>query len=314
MNRILQRSSLHQAGIFICELCRKEYVRQIRRINGSRIFRDFLQPLHPALHHRMINFVFSARTVIGAVDLGIKHLYDYGYLHNHLRMYVASVICNIGKVNRRIPSRWMHHPLLDGDLASNAPGWPWIAGTFSFKNYFSTHDNINQYCGTSLRNTFLDFEYEYLLIMDYPEALSESMDLNIPCRWPEQKSSDLYTKPLLLYTIYNLDPEGRKSADANRAPVKQFSRFRKFPISDKVRKRMLLACRIPELRVNNGEVRTPQHVQRFPKVIGKKHPLIPHFTGTHALPICIFPEVSCPEGSFSACWKSFEKELYQICQ
>ena len=40
----------------------------------------------------------SDGTGINVIDREIKNLYDSGYMHNHMRMYVASIATNIAKV------------------------------------------------------------------------------------------------------------------------------------------------------------------------------------------------------------------------
>ena len=66
---------------------------------------------------------------IESIDFAINGLYEKGYLHNHSRMYIASIACNIGKAYWLTPSKWMYYHLLDGDIASNVGGWQWAAST-----------------------------------------------------------------------------------------------------------------------------------------------------------------------------------------
>ena len=57
----------------------------------------------------------NASTGIEAVDQAIHELFDTGYMHNHMRMYVASIACNQGKSHWKLPAQWMYYHLLDGD-------------------------------------------------------------------------------------------------------------------------------------------------------------------------------------------------------
>ena len=50
-------------------------------------------------------------------------------MHNHLRMYTASITSVIAKAHWLNPSKWMYYHLLDGDLASNSCSWQWVAGS-----------------------------------------------------------------------------------------------------------------------------------------------------------------------------------------
>ena len=43
------------------------------------------------------------QTGINAIDSAIRDLYEFGYIHNHLRMYIASITTNIAKTHWKIP-------------------------------------------------------------------------------------------------------------------------------------------------------------------------------------------------------------------
>jgi deoxyribodipyrimidine photo-lyase len=63
------------------------------------------------------------------VDAGMRELKQTGWMHNRVRMIVASFLVK----DLHLPWQWgarhfMDH-LMDGDLASNAHGWQWTAGT-----------------------------------------------------------------------------------------------------------------------------------------------------------------------------------------
>ena len=49
-------------------------------------------------------------------------------MHNHARMWLASVACHLAGADWRAGAAWFQHHLLDGDLASNALSWQWVAG------------------------------------------------------------------------------------------------------------------------------------------------------------------------------------------
>ena len=64
--------------------------------------------------------IVNANTGIEAIDFQINELYRTGYMHNHLRMYVAALSTNVAKNHWKVPAKWMYYHLLDGDWASNA--------------------------------------------------------------------------------------------------------------------------------------------------------------------------------------------------
>ena len=82
--------------------------------------------------------IIKCNTGIKVIDKAIHDLYISGYMHNHVRMYIASIICNIGKCHWYIPAQWFYYHLIDGDWGSNALSWQWVCGSNSSKNILLT--------------------------------------------------------------------------------------------------------------------------------------------------------------------------------
>ncbi|MDQ1396466.1 MAG: deoxyribodipyrimidine photo-lyase [Acidimicrobiaceae bacterium] len=71
----------------------------------------------------------SGRTGYPIVDAGMRQLLGEGWVHNRVRMIVASFLVKDLHVDWRRGARWFMRHLVDGDLASNNHGWQWVAGT-----------------------------------------------------------------------------------------------------------------------------------------------------------------------------------------
>ena len=176
-----------------------------------------------------------ATTGIEAIDEGIETLYETGYMHNHLRMYTAGIVCNMSGAHWRTPSKWLYYHLLDGDIASNTCSWQWNAGAFSSKKYITVQDNINQYTGSTQRGTFLDVDYEHIWDVSVPEHMKKCAPLTLTTTLPEKQAITLDpTKILCIYTDYSIDPDWMSDTRANRILVLSPSHFREFPVSEKV--------------------------------------------------------------------------------
>lgn len=71
----------------------------------------------------------QGQTGIPMVDAGMRQLWHCGWMHNRVRMVVASFLTK----NLRIPwqdgARWFWDTLVDADLANNTLGWQWVAGS-----------------------------------------------------------------------------------------------------------------------------------------------------------------------------------------
>ena len=63
------------------------------------------------------------------VDAGMRQLERTGWMHNRVRMVVASFLVKDLLVDWRIGERWFRRLLVDGDVAQNAGNWQWVAGT-----------------------------------------------------------------------------------------------------------------------------------------------------------------------------------------
>ena len=71
----------------------------------------------------------TGKTGIPIVDAGMRELYSTGYMHNRVRMIVASFLVKNLLIDWRKGERWFWDCLLDADTASNSAGWQWVAGS-----------------------------------------------------------------------------------------------------------------------------------------------------------------------------------------
>jgi deoxyribodipyrimidine photo-lyase len=71
----------------------------------------------------------QGRTGFPFVDAGMRQLHAEGWIHNRVRMVVASFLVKDLHVPWQDGARYFLHWLRDGDLASNNQGWQWVAGS-----------------------------------------------------------------------------------------------------------------------------------------------------------------------------------------
>lgn len=62
------------------------------------------------------------------VDAGMRELWQTGYMHNRVRMVVASFLVKHLVLDWRCGARWFWDTLVDADMASNSASWQWVAG------------------------------------------------------------------------------------------------------------------------------------------------------------------------------------------
>jgi deoxyribodipyrimidine photo-lyase len=63
------------------------------------------------------------------IDAGMRQLEATGWMHNRVRMAVASFLVKDLLVDWRIGEHWFRRHLVDGDIAQNVGNWQWVAGT-----------------------------------------------------------------------------------------------------------------------------------------------------------------------------------------
>jgi deoxyribodipyrimidine photo-lyase len=79
-------------------------------------------------HAAMLAAWQRGRTGLPIVDAGMRQLWQTGWMHNRVRMIVASLLVKNIRAPWQAGARWFWDTLLDADLASNTLGWQWAAG------------------------------------------------------------------------------------------------------------------------------------------------------------------------------------------
>ena len=70
----------------------------------------------------------AGRTGFPIVDAGMRQLAETGFMHNRVRMIVASFLVKDLHLPWQWGARWFLEQLVDGDMANNQHGWQWAAG------------------------------------------------------------------------------------------------------------------------------------------------------------------------------------------
>jgi deoxyribodipyrimidine photo-lyase len=318
MDAILQKGyKPYQVEKFLQELAWREYYQRVWQHIGDDIWTDIKHPQPDTLHHQMIEAVDKATTGIDAIDAQIKKLYSSGYMHNHPRMYTASLVCNMAKAHWLQPSKWMYYYLLDGDIASNNCSWQWVAAAFASKKYYFNQDNVNKYTFNFQQNTFIDSSYEDITAMAVPDALRPTTDILLQTTLPPTEIPALdINKPTLIYNSYNLDPTWRKNEAANRVLLLEPSHFKKYPVSEKVIRFIIdLSKNMDGIILYTGEIAdivsqyTTSSLLNTEAIISKEHPAFTYYPGIKDSRDWMFSKVTGYHPSFFSFWKQCQKYL-----
>ncbi|MGB1033107.1 MAG: FAD-binding domain-containing protein [Flavobacteriales bacterium] len=294
----------------IQELAWRDYHQQIWKVKGNAIDSDLKSTQEGVDHFNLPSAIVNAKTGISAIDEGLVGLIETGHMHNHMRMYVASMACNTAKAHWNTPAKWMYSHLLDGDWASNAISWQWVAGTHSSKKYYANQDNINRFFYSDQKNTFLDHSYEELPALPTPNVLMPNEPFQLKTVLPESDELNFSEgKKIAIYNYYNLDPIWRKEEDLERVLLLEPSHFNLYPISSKCLDFMLdLSKNITNLKVFSGEFNSLKAKANQDEFIFKEHPTTSHYIGQEDPRDWMF-KVEGYYSSFFKFWKKCSKTL-----
>ena len=153
LRKILSRHSITGAEKFIQEVFWRAYFKGwleqhpsvwTAYLSDLAELRDELDRSH-ALRDRYQTAI-SGQTGIGCFDAWAIELAQTGYLHNHARMWFASIWIFTLRLPWHLGADFFMHHLLDGDAAANTLSWRWVAGLHTKgKTYLARAENIEKY-------------------------------------------------------------------------------------------------------------------------------------------------------------------------
>lgn len=299
-----------EMGKFVQELAWRDYWQQVWIAKEDKINFDLKHQQPDVEHSKMSSAIIEANTGISIIDEHINLLETTGYIHNHMRMYVASIACNIGKSHWKVPAQWMYYHLLDGDWASNALSWQWVAGANANKKYYANQENINNFFHSDQKDTFLDVDYAEFEDFSTPQALSETRIPDLPTYLPKTNQLRIDPNlPTVIYNYYNLDPNWRKEDKANRILLLELEVFEQYPVSQKcIDFAIALAKNIPDMQYHTGSFDQLVNTYQLKDIFFKEHPLNKNYIGQEDSRDWMF-EVTGYYPSFFAFWKKCKKEI-----
>ncbi len=119
----------------------------------------------------------AGKTGYPIVDAGMRELNATGFMHNRVRMIVASFLCKHLLIDYHWGEQYFAEKLLDFDLSANNGGWQWAAGS-----------------GTDAAPYFRVFN---------PQLQTEKFDKQMQYirKWVPEYGSNLYPKPIVEHTF-----------------------------------------------------------------------------------------------------------------
>lgn len=174
--RSLAKTAAGLNETFLNELIWREFYMMILAFNPQVVERAF-KPAYDQIPWRNHPEDFQAwcqgKTGYPIVDAGMRELNATGFMHNRVRMIVASFLTKHLLIDWRWGEAYFAKKLLDFELASNNGGWQWAAGT-----------------GTDAQPYFRVFN---------PDSQTEKFDKDLKYikKWIPELETDAYPKPIV---------------------------------------------------------------------------------------------------------------------
>ena len=153
LKKVLSAHSLNEAGKFIDEIFWRTYFKGWLE-SRPHIWMQYCADVHHLTHELQTQSGLRDRwaaaclgeTGIDCFDAWAKELAETGYLHNHARMWFASIWVYTLQLPWQLGADFFLRHLLDGDAASNTLSWRWVEGLHSVgKTYLARAENIQRF-------------------------------------------------------------------------------------------------------------------------------------------------------------------------
>jgi len=136
-----------------------------------KVWTDFVEDLKNIDNSNEYEKAINGGTNIDCFNDWIKELKENNYLHNHTRMWFASIWIFTLKLPWQKGAEFFLRELYDGDAASNTLSWRWVAGIQTKgKNYIAQNWNINK---------FTNNKYKGLTLNESPQPIIDQREYKI---------------------------------------------------------------------------------------------------------------------------------------
>ena len=168
IREILSEYNLQKVDKFIQEIFWRVYWKGWLE-HRPQVWRDFVDS-SPTYSEEDYKKAINGETGIECFDDWVKELKTENYLHNHTRMWFASIWIFTLNLPWELGARFFMKHLFDGDAASNTLSWRWVAGIQTQgKNYLARESNIRKFTNQRYMNTSLN---ENALPLENPKIYS----------------------------------------------------------------------------------------------------------------------------------------------
>jgi len=160
IQKALSKFSFSKNEKFIQEVLWRTYWKGWLELRPN-VWTDYLAELNQIKNEFQNNqnylSAIEGKTDIECFNDWVKELKDNNYLHNHTRMWFASVWIFTLELPWQLGTEFFMQHLYDGDAASNTLGWRWVAGIQTQgKHYLASEWNIKKFTNNRFQNIKLN--------------------------------------------------------------------------------------------------------------------------------------------------------------
>ncbi len=160
IQKALSKFSFSKNEKFIQEVLWRTYWKGWLELRPN-VWADYLIELNQIKNEFIDNKDYIAaiegKTKVDCFNEWVKELKENNYLHNHTRMWFASIWIFTLELPWQLGAEFFMQHLYDGDTASNTLGWRWVAGVQTQgKHYLASEWNIKKFTNNRFQNIKLN--------------------------------------------------------------------------------------------------------------------------------------------------------------
>ena len=168
--KILSKYPYQKVEKFIQEIFWRVYWKGWLELR-PKVWTDFVEDTKKIENTKEYEKAINGETNIDCFNDWVKELKENNYLHNHTRMWFASIWIFTLKLPWQKGAEFLLRELYDGDAASNTLSWRWVAGIQTKgKNYIAQNWNINK---------FTNNKYKDLKLNENPQPIIDQRDYKV---------------------------------------------------------------------------------------------------------------------------------------
>ena len=186
--KVLSKHSHQKVEKYIQEIFWRVYWKGWLELR-PKVWSDFIEDLKTIEENKNYQKAINAQTDIKCFNDWVQELKENNYLHNHTRMWFASIwIFTLNLPWQKGAEFFMKH-LLDGDAASNTLSWRWVAGLQTKgKHYIAQAWNISK---------FTNNKYQKVELNENALPLTDTREYKLKA--PEISKEDIGSDTLLFF-------------------------------------------------------------------------------------------------------------------